>query len=116
VNGQCILVVDDNTAVREVISRLLRSQGYRVIAASGGAEALVICGRRPKEPIDLVLTDITMPQMSGVEFGLRLCTLRPGLKVLYMSGYAASLRNGVPLLQKPVSPEELAAHIQKALA
>jgi two-component system, cell cycle sensor histidine kinase and response regulator CckA len=90
--GETILVVEDEDAMREVTRRILTRHGYEVIVAASGAEALAIAERRASE-IDVLVTDVVMPQMLGKEVADRVRAIRPGLHVLYMSGYA-----------QPVSP------------
>jgi two-component system, cell cycle sensor histidine kinase and response regulator CckA len=116
-----LLVVDDERGIREMLSRLLERAGYRVLTASHGAEAL----QRFQESdgaIDLVITDVRMPDMSGPELGDHLATLREGLKVLYMSGYSAPLlgppdpdHTGPSFLQKPFTSAALLARVGEML-
>ena len=84
---ETILVVEDEQAVRELTHRILVRHGYHVITARHGAEALALA-KSHQGPIDLLLTDVVMPQMLGHEVAQRFVELRPGAKVLYMSGYA----------------------------
>jgi hypothetical protein len=112
-----ILLAEDEDGVRRVSRRVLTRAGYRVIDASSGAEAL----QRAKEhagPIDLLLTDLVMPGMSGRELAQRLRAERPGLHVLFMSGYdqGAHQRDIVqPFLPKPFNHEELLASVVDAI-
>src|SRR2546423_4292291 len=85
-----ILVVDDEGAIREVVRRILTRAGYEVIAASGGEEALTLLADRDQQ-VDLLLTDVIMPGMSGKELAERFASLRVGARVLYMSGYTDRL-------------------------
>jgi two-component system, cell cycle sensor histidine kinase and response regulator CckA len=85
-----IMVVDDEDGVREVARRILSRGGYDVIAARGGEEALSLITDDGRE-IDLLLTDVIMPRMSGKELAERLVELRNDVKVLYMSGYTDRL-------------------------
>jgi CheY-like chemotaxis protein len=94
--------------------------GYRVLSSDNQAHAIELC--QSQERIDLLLTDVMMPGMTGPELAKRLVAMRPTLKVLYMSGYAddATLRqgileHGVRLLQKPMSLEALAQGLREAL-
>jgi two-component system cell cycle sensor histidine kinase/response regulator CckA len=114
--GETILLVEDNRQVRELVAETLRADGYQVIAASGGPEALLASERHPG-PIHIVLTDIAMPDMTGFSLAERLGRARPELSVLYMSGYAVSSgrRAGGGFLQKPFTIEELAAKVREIL-
>jgi CheY-like chemotaxis protein len=85
--GGTILVVEDSDSVREVIANMLEGGGLTVLQASGGEEALAL-SRRRDAPIDLLLTDIVMPEMSGVELADRLERERPDMRILFMTGYA----------------------------
>lgn len=87
---ETILVVDDDDAVRSVIARVLRRAGYTVFAVTGPGEALALADAH-RGGLDLLLTDIAMPEMDGVELARRLQLQRPGLEVLPMSGYAPDL-------------------------
>lgn len=80
-----ILVVDDEGSVRELLQEVLSNFGYQVLPASSGSEAIAIWESRAA-PIDLLLTDIRMNAMNGIELAAALAALQPGLKVLYMSG------------------------------
>src|SRR5262245_25986215 len=95
--------------------------GYTVLEAARGDEALRRLSESPR-PIDLVLTDVVMPQMSGPELARRIPELRPGTKVVYMSGYTddalghhAVLDPDIVLLPKPFTPESLMQHLRLAL-
>ena len=85
--GETVLIVEDRAEVRDYASETLKDYGYRVIEASNAEEALSLC-RREATSIDLVLTDVMMPGLSGVELVVRLADLRPGIKALFMSGYS----------------------------
>jgi PAS domain S-box-containing protein len=105
--GATILLIEDELAVRALAEEVLRTHGYDVIVAGSGDEALRIADQHPR-PIHLVITDVVMPRMSGPEVVERLLRLRPGTKVLYMSGYTdqALEQRGVPdtqrgFIQKP---------------
>lgn len=102
-----ILLVEDEVAMRMVIDESLRSQGYRVLAAGNGLDALRLA-EQYHAPIDLLITDVIMPAMSGPEVAQALSTSRPGIPVLYISGYTADklsyypeLEPDMALLQKP---------------
>jgi two-component system cell cycle sensor histidine kinase/response regulator CckA len=79
-----ILVVDDEPKIRSLIRTLLTRQGYEILEASDGVEALSLCNRGPSP--DLLLTDVVMPRMDGVQLAERVATLYPSVRVLYMSG------------------------------
>jgi CheY-like chemotaxis protein len=85
-----VLVVDDDQAVRDFVDRVLREAGYRTLVAESGPEAIEIAS---KEPIDLLLTDVNMPRMTGDELARRLRHDEPTLKVLYLTGYCDQLFN-----------------------
>jgi CheY-like chemotaxis protein len=118
---ETVLVVEDQVDVRDFTAAALESYGYRVLKAGSANEALGLC-ERGGDKIDLVLTDVVMPNVSGPELVGRLAKLRPGMRVLYMSGYTdnAILQRG-PLdeqagfITKPFGPERLAARVRAAL-
>lgn len=85
--GETILVVEDDEPMRRYINEILTGDGYRVLRAAHGEEALAVSeGFGP--PIHLLLTDVMMPVMNGKELADRLCTLRPEIKVLFISGFS----------------------------
>jgi len=107
--------------VRELARELLELNGYTVLEATHGQEALRIC-RTHDGPIHLMLTDVVMPHMNGHELAETLAPLRPGMKILYMSGYTddAIVRHGVlepgtHFLQKPFSSQALADKVRAVL-
>jgi CheY-like chemotaxis protein len=117
-----ILLVEDEELVRRTAVRMLESLGYTVLVATTPAEALAHAGT-PGRPIDLLLSDVVMPDMKGPELARRLLELRPGVPVLFMSGYTANvaLTHGVPvggatLLSKPFTRADLEARVAEALA
>ncbi len=119
--SETILVVEDQEMVRKVAVASLKSRGYRIVAASHGGEALLLAERH-QGPIHLMLTDVVMPHMTGVELAERLRPLRPEMKVLYMSGYAEDVvaRRGLrearaPYLAKPFTPDRLASKVREVL-
>ncbi len=118
--GETILVVEDEGPLREVTVRILDRNGYEVLAAANGPEALELASATGR--IDLLLTDVVMPEMLGKELAERLTELRPELLVVYMSGYAqpvlasnGSLDPDVRLIEKPFSAPALLAKVRKAL-
>jgi len=117
---ETILLVEDDHAVRSMIQQVLRHQGYTVLEAVDGAEAMLLCeddGQR----IDLLLTDSIMPGMSGRELAERLIAVRPALSVLVMSGYSEDrvLEQGLPanaaFIQKPFAGSELVSRVRTVL-
>jgi PAS domain S-box-containing protein len=114
--GGTILVVEDEPAVRGLLSAVLQKAGYKLHEASSGAEALAQIDRIPK--LDLLVTDVIMPEMTGVEVARRIVQLRPGTPVLYMSGYADEVLQhedvvaGSSFLQKPFRPDVLMSKVR----
>jgi PAS domain S-box-containing protein len=120
--GATVLVVEDEEGVRATVLRVLRGAGYDVLSASGGAEGVKVC-QGYLGPIDLLLTDVVMPGMSGRAVWETLAGQRPELRVLFMSGYTddvlgaqGMLAPGTPLLQKPFTSEGLLAKVSALLA
>ncbi|MGH7498454.1 MAG: PAS domain-containing protein [Gemmatimonadales bacterium] len=118
---ETILLVEDEAAVRMVASRVLAEQGYLVLEAANGREALIIAEQVGKG-IDLVLTDMIMPEMGGQELTAHITRVLPAARFMYMSGYseADKLQRGIresgePFLQKPFSSENLVASVRHAL-
>jgi CheY-like chemotaxis protein len=117
--GATVLVVDDNPLVRGAAERLLAEAGYRVIAAAGGAEALASLASLQGR-LDLIVTDVMMPRMSGVVLAERLRAAAPDLRVIFTSGYAGDdvagrVPPGALVLGKPYAPEQLLAMVRQAL-
>jgi PAS domain S-box-containing protein len=119
-NGETILVVEDEPSLRDVNERILSRGGYRVLVAQDGPEALEVAART--EHIDLVVTDMMMPHMSGAELAEHLRDTRPELPVIYLSGYAEpilhlrnSLPAGITLLTKPLAADQLLAKVRAVL-
>ena len=118
---ETILVVEDQPEVRDFACGVLRTLGYRVLDAGGGAEAIRVA-EAATEPIHLLLTDVIMPGMTGRDVAERLQSRDPRMKVLYMSGYSNDvvldrgvLQAGVGYMAKPFSPDELADKVRRAL-
>jgi CheY-like chemotaxis protein len=118
---ETILVVEDETPVLRLMARVLRIQGYRVLEAGSGTEALQLLKNQPS-PIDLLLTDVVMPDMHGLALAEQLRKVRGTTKVLYASGYRDSelRRLGMPdlepfFLQKPFTSFDLATKIRQVL-
>ena len=118
---ETILMVEDEPAILQLGKRMLERLGYRVLAASGPVEALLMAEHFPGE-IHLLLTDVVMPEMNGRDLARRLLSLYPGIKRLFMSGYTADviahhgvLDEGVRFIQKPFSKAELSMKIREAL-
>ena len=116
-----ILVIEDEPMVREVLQITLERNGFQVLMASGGDEALDLC-ESSEERIDLVLTDIVMPGTSGTDLAGYLAVRYPRIRTVRMSGFteamlsASGMRRGdTPFLQKPFSREELLATVRGAL-
>jgi two-component system, cell cycle sensor histidine kinase and response regulator CckA len=116
---ETVLLVEDEEALRAVGKTMLERYGYTVLVAADGAAALELAQSHP-HPIQLLMTDILMPKMGGIELAERLSTLRPELKILYTSGYSdsgSSLQRiaGAGYLQKPYAMEQLARTLRKLL-
>jgi len=115
-----ILLVDDEQAVRSIVLRILRRANYDVVEAEDGAAAIRIAESHTGA-IDLVVTDMFMPGMMGPEMVRKLMVMRPGIRALFMSGYAdKDSTSGVPaganFLGKPFSSQELSSAVETALA
>jgi DNA-binding NtrC family response regulator len=111
--------VDDEEGVRRLIAAVLQSNGYDVLEASNGVTALAAYEKNAHK-VDIVLTDIVMPQMSGLELGIQLTSRSAGLKILYMSGYRDSATNTAtgetrPFLLKPFTPDVLLSKVREVL-
>jgi PAS domain S-box-containing protein len=118
---ETILLVEDNEMVRTLTCEILKRQGYTVVEAQHGADALDLA-RRYHGPIHLLLTDVVMPEMSGPELVSRLAPLRPQMKIVYMSGYTADaidhqgmLDGGIEFLPKPIGLDTLVRKLREVL-
>ena len=116
-----VLLVEDSDVVRDVVAGLLEGGGFTVLQASGGEEALALA-RRGDAPIDLLLTDIVMPGMSGVELADRLALERPDVRILFMTGYAEEgvVNEGIlgkhrECIGKPFTQEEITKRVRRIL-
>jgi PAS domain S-box-containing protein len=119
--AETVLIVDDAEPVLALTSRILSGVGYQVLTAPSGAWALSVAQRHPA-PIDLLLTDVMMPGMSGPQLARRMAGLRPNLRVLYMTGYQRSSTDGESLvgpgallIEKPFKPTALLEAVREAL-
>jgi len=119
---ETVLLVEDDESLRNLAARVLRDAGYTVLDTRSATEA-VLLGTHHEATIDLLLTDVVMPQMSGRTVTELLTKLRPALRVLYMSGYTDDVvvKRGVPstgmgFLQKPFTPEQLLQKVRAVLA
>jgi CheY-like chemotaxis protein len=120
--SETILLVEDEEMVRKLASTVLQKNGYTVLEASNGEEALRIAQGQNGNPIHLMVTDVVMPGMSGRQLADRLLSLRPEMKVLYMSGYTDNaivhhgvLDPGIAYIQKPFAPDVLASKVRQIL-
>ena len=119
--SETVLVVEDEDAVRQMTTRVLIQQGYTVLEAGNGRDGIALA-RRHEGPIHLLVTDVVMPEMGGLELAARLAEVRPGTSVIFMSGYAEGDKlqpgirdSNVPFLQKPFSAESLILRVREAL-
>lgn len=118
---ETVLLAEDDDGVRQLVSTVLVEHGYRVLEAADGVKALALAAEMA-EPIDLLISDVVMPDMRGPELVQRMTAGRPDLRTLFISGYAdgASPHRGefgadAPFLQKPFSPEELMHKVREVL-
>jgi two-component system cell cycle sensor histidine kinase/response regulator CckA len=119
--GETILLVEDEAQVRDLVIRILSGAGYRILPAADGEEALRVAGNHD-EPIHLLVTDVVMPGMNGRDLADRLAAIRPGMRVLFTSGYAHDviarhglLEAGLSFIAKPYSPRELTRRVREVL-
>jgi len=117
---ECILLVEDEDAVRDLVRRILKARGYAVVEARNGREGLKVCESHPGG-IDLLVTDVVMPELGGRELAEAAVKLRPGLKVVLMSGHTQDVilkegvQQGAAFLHKPFTPMQLAQKVRDAL-
>ncbi len=113
-----VLVVDDQPSLLQLVSMILTQTGHTVLCASSGVEALMVFSSYHSK-IDLVLTDLQMPGMNGIELLNRIRALDPSVSVLLMSGFVPEnleIPEGLRLLNKPFPPGELVEAVEQALA
>ena len=116
-----MLLAEDQPAIRAALCECLESKGYKILEAQNGSQALEIAEHYP-ESIDVLVTDVVMPQVRGLELAKRVAELVPDIRVIFMSGYSedALLENrllsktNTTLIQKPFDPEELARKIRES--
>lgn len=113
-SGATILVVDDDAEVREIVAEFLADSGHTVLQADGGLAALRVLESTPS--VNLVVTDVRMPDISGIELADRISRERHGLKVILISGYFVARETGLRLLRKPFRMKELEEAVQAELA
>ncbi|MFL6595166.1 MAG: response regulator, partial [Chthoniobacterales bacterium] len=118
---ETVLVAEDEEIVRDLICDVLEEQGYEIICARDGVEALQMASEFDG-PIHLLVSDVIMPQINGPELAAQLTALRPDMKVLYVSGYSDNdigdhgvLDNAIELLQKPFTPQVLARKVREVI-
>jgi two-component system, cell cycle sensor histidine kinase and response regulator CckA len=117
---ETILLVEDEEAIRDLVREILKRRGYEVLEARHGQEALSACERHDGR-IHLLLTDVLMPQMSGRDLAKRVRIRRPGVKVLFVSGYPddtvlpEGVGPGAAYLSKPFTPDALTSKVRELL-
>jgi CheY-like chemotaxis protein len=118
--SEVVLVVEDEDQVRKLESEVLRARGYVVLEARDGREALSVC-KAHQGKIDLLLSDVVMPELGGRELAERVLATRPDTKLLFMSGHTQDVilkkgvKAGTPFLQKPFAPNALADKVRAVL-
>ena len=120
-SGQLVLVADDEPFMRSLARDLLSSLGYRTVLAANGEEAVALLARHP-EPVQIALLDVSMPRLGGPEAARRMRELRPGLPVLFMTGYdlesalaGEATKSGDQVLSKPFRVAALAQALRQGL-
>ena len=119
---ETVLVVEDDDDVRRLVKDELQHYGYTVLEAANGGQALLFC-ERYSGPIHVLVTDVVMPHMDGYDVADRLRDVRPGMRTLFISGYAERLagqrrpgRPGDAFLAKPFTPDALASRVREVLS
>ena len=120
--SELVLVVEDDAGVRRIVGRTLREQGYEVLEAASGPDALELAGRQSSRPA-IVIADLVMPGMSGGQLAVQLAERWPDVPVLFMSGYTGFdavswglMESGREFMSKPLDPDELARKVREILA
>jgi hypothetical protein len=118
---ETLLVVEDTQSLREMFCDVLQQEGFTVLSAANGEEALLVA-REHKGPIHLLLTDVVMPKLGGADLAKELSRLRPGLRLLFMSGYTNGVitkhgvaGKGIAVIEKPFTTERLSRAVREAL-
>lgn len=112
-----VLIAEDEPSIRSMLQQFLKMWGYRTLVASDGKQALEVAQQHPGD-IDLLLSDVTMPEMGGQELAEKLTKKRPSIKVILMSGFShlpVVLRRGWKFIQKPFQPSTLKQTIKESL-
>ena len=118
--SEVVLLVEDEDAVRKLARKILETSGYVVLDARDGREGLAVCEAH-QGPIDLLVTDVVMPELGGRELAQGAVKLRPGIKVVFVSGHTQDvilkegIQKGIAFLRKPFSPLELTQKVRAAL-
>lgn len=119
--GKTVLVLDDEADVRKLVAAMLTGDGYNVLTADNGDNAIKAF-KKSKHPVDLLLLDVVSPGLAGPMVADRLAELEPGLRVMFMSGYDGTsvvrryvVEEGYALLSKPFTPDQLARKVREVL-